>query len=173
MNLSHAIKFCALAAAFCCFAGSGAYEAQAGHGNGKHHGGKDKHRGYERRYVPPPPPYVQHNGKPKPHSQIQWQEPPRQSYFHKHGRTRLGLPPNQYPPPGECRVWYPGKHQPALFGCGMVPPPGAWVLHRPRRNPGQVRVRVYDPQRPNAMLSIGEFDFRSGVFLRELDADND
>lgn len=173
MNLSRVIHLCALTAACCCVAGFGADLAQAGHGKDKHHSGKPEHYDKGHWQQPPPPPRVQHGGKPKTQGQIYWQQPPRQSYFHKHGHTRLGLSPNQYPPPGECRVWFPGKHQPALFNCGMVPPPGAWVLHRPRRNPGQVRVRVYDPQRPNAMLSIGEFDLRSGVFLRELDADRD
>ena len=29
------------------------------------------------------------------------------TYFHEHGYTRLNIPRGHYPPPGECRIWYP------------------------------------------------------------------
>lgn len=51
---------------------------------------------------------------------------------------RLGVPPGHYPPPGECRVWYPGRppgQQPPPSRCdrlvGRVPL-GAFVLYNGR-----------------------------------------
>ena len=90
------------------------------------------------------------------------------SYFHKHGYTRLNIPPGHYPPPGGCRLWFPDRppgHQPPPGKCSPVPP-GAWVIRHPQDLPGHVHVVVYEPQRPNAVLAIGEFETASGVFVR-------
>jgi hypothetical protein len=92
----------------------------------------------------------------------------RSSYFHEHGYTRLRIPPGHYPPPGECRLWYPDRppgHQPPPGRCHPVPP-GAWVIRHPQDHPGHVHVTVYEPQRPSTVLVVGEFDIASGGFIR-------
>lgn len=90
------------------------------------------------------------------------------TYFHRHGYTRLNIPAGHYPPPGECRIWYPDRpagQQPPPTGCSQVPP-GAWVIRHPQDNPDHVHVTVFDPQRPGAVLVVGEFNIGSGVFVR-------
>lgn len=45
----------------------------------------------------------------------------RRSYFHDHGYARLDIPKGHYPPPGECRIWFPDRpagHQPPPGSCG-------------------------------------------------------
>lgn len=90
------------------------------------------------------------------------------SYFHEHGYTHLDIPPGHYPPPGECRIWYPERpagHQPPPGKCSPVPP-GAWVIRHPQDHPGHVHVTVYEPRRPGTILVIGEFEIASGAFVR-------
>ena len=92
----------------------------------------------------------------------------RGSYFHEHGYARLHIPPGHYPPPGECRIWYPDRppgHQPPPGNCGRVPP-GAWVIRHPHDHPDHVHVTVYEPQRPGVVLVVGEFAIASGAFVR-------
>lgn len=92
----------------------------------------------------------------------------RGSYFHEHGYTRLRIPPGHYPPPGGCRIWYPDRppgQQPPPGRCSPVPP-GAWVLRHPSDVPGRVHVEVYEPQRPNTIRVVGEFEIATGVFVR-------
>ena len=96
------------------------------------------------------------------------QDEGRGSYFHEHGYTRLHIPPGHYPPPGECRLWYPDRppgHQPPPGKCSPVPH-GAWVIRQPHDHPGHVHVIVYEPQRPSTVLVVGEFEIASGVFVR-------
>lgn len=90
------------------------------------------------------------------------------SYFHKHGYTRLHIPPGHYPPPGECRIWYPDRppgHQPPPGNCRRVPH-GAWVIHHPHHHKDHVHVKVYDRHRPGTVLVVGEFEIGSGNFIR-------
>jgi len=58
------------------------------------------------------------------------------AYFHEHGYTNLRIPEGHLPPPGECRVWYPGRppgQQPPPVKCASAQvPPGAWLMRRPR-----------------------------------------
>lgn len=94
------------------------------------------------------------------------------SYFQDHGYSRLDIPKGHYPPPGECRIWYP--EQPA----GQQPPPGkcdklrahvpsgAWLIQHPRDKPDVVHVNAYDEQRPGFIKAVGEFNIGSGVFIR-------
>jgi hypothetical protein len=91
------------------------------------------------------------------------------SYFHRHGYTRLNIPKGHYPPPGECRVWFPDRpagHQPPPSGCNARVPRGAWLIRHPHDNPEHVHVVVYDDRRPSTVLAIGEFRIGSGVFVR-------
>jgi hypothetical protein len=44
---------------------------------------------------------------------------------------QLGIPPGHLPPPGACRVWYPGRppgHQPRPGPCNVPVPPGAVLV---------------------------------------------
>ena len=59
----------------------------------------------------------------------------------------VDIPPGHMPPPGHCRVWYPGEppgHQPPAGKCSALEPSapdGAWVLYRPDGQKRVVRVR--------------------------------
>ena len=48
------------------------------------------------------------------------------SYFQKQGYSRLNIPQGHYPPPGECRIWFPdrppGHQPPPSKNCSKVPP---------------------------------------------------
>ena|SRR5688572_11715655 len=91
------------------------------------------------------------------------------SYFHRNGYTRLNIPKGHYPPPGECRVWYPGRppgQQPPPGGCNARVPQGAWLIRHPHDNPEHVHVVAYDERRPGSILAIGEFRIGTGVFVR-------
>ena len=94
------------------------------------------------------------------------------SYFERHGHTRLKIPKGHYPPPGECRVWYPNRppgHQPPPVSCARARaevPRGAWVISHPGDDPEHVHVAVYDERRPGSILVVGQFKIASGVFVR-------
>lgn len=91
------------------------------------------------------------------------------SYFHQHGYSRLDIPKGHYPPPGMCRVWYPGRppgQQPPPAACGVPVPPGAWLIRHPMGAANHVHVSAYDPHRPGVVQAIGEFDIGSGMFVR-------
>jgi len=50
--------------------------------------------------------------------------------------TGLKIPPGHLPPPGMCKIWYPGRppgHQPPPTSCESAfknVPSGAWVIRR-------------------------------------------
>jgi hypothetical protein len=94
-------------------------------------------------------------------------------YFLQHGYANLGIPEGHLPPPGECRVWYPGRpagHQPPPGKCERLSlrvPVGAWLIYRPKDDPKHVRISVYDVRRPSIVVIIGIFDAFTGVFVRE------
>ncbi len=81
----------------------------------------------------------------------------------------LGIPPGHLPPPGECRIWYPGTppgQQPPPGPCGVRVPAGVWFLSRPAdRN--HVRVSVYDGERPGVVIGIALYEAATGRFVRE------
>ena len=97
---------------------------------------------------------------------------PGRSWFHDHGYANLGIPDGHMPPPGECRIWFPGRpagQQPPPGKCGALSrqvPAGAWLMRRPDGQPQQVDVTVYDQRRPGVALSVGIFDARTGSFIR-------
>lgn len=79
-------------------------------------------------------------------------------------RQLAGVPRGHYPPPGECRIWYPNRppgHQPPPTSChnlvGIRLEPGAFILHgdraydaaydwraEERRHPGSVARDILD-----------------------------
>jgi surface antigen len=78
-----------------------------------------------------------------------------------HGHGHHGMPPGHMPPPGECRIWYPGRppgHQPAPGPCRVLRhrvPPGAILLGdthgappRPRPLPPPVEITEPTPPPP-------------------------
>ena len=89
---------------------------------------------------------------------------------HDH-RGPLGVPPGHLPPPGECRLWFPGKppgHQPPPGRCGRIEaeaPAGAWVLYRPAKDRKVVHARVIDSRRPGVVVVVRMYDAQRGTYL--------
>lgn len=94
------------------------------------------------------------------------------SYFQERGYSNLRIPEGHLPPPGECRVWYPGKppgQQPPPGKCDRVShriPAGAWLMRRPMEDHKHVNVHVYDERSPGIVATIGVFAANSGIFVR-------
>jgi hypothetical protein len=93
------------------------------------------------------------------------------SYFKKHGHEKLHIPPGHYPPPGACRIWFPGRppgHQPPPMKCDRARadvPPGAWIIRRPDGDRDHVHVAVYDERKRGTVLVVGQFRIATGVFV--------
>jgi len=88
--------------------------------------------------------------------------------------ARLDVPPGKLPPPGLCRVWFPGRppgHQPKPAPCADVEvgaPAGTWVLYRPSQDKQVVHVRYVDERRAGVIVWIRVFDVKSGAFVRDV-----
>jgi hypothetical protein len=86
----------------------------------------------------------------------------------------LGVPPGRLPPPGFCRVWFPGRppgHQPKAGPCADVEvgaPAGSWVLYRPSQDKKVVHVRYVHERRAGVVVWIRVFDVKSGAFVRDV-----
>jgi hypothetical protein len=106
------------------------------------------------------------------HLAVEIRDVGRDSYFHRRGYTRLQIPKGHYPPPGECRIWYPDRpagHQPPPGNCRSLRvqvPPGAWLIRHPDDDPEHVHISVYDDRRPGVVSVIGQFKIGTGVFVR-------
>lgn len=87
-----------------------------------------------------------------------------------HGK--LGIPPGHLPPPGQCRIWYPGYppgRQPPPGDCDRLRrqvPAGAWLIERPTYDRKHVRVNVYDPRRAGNRIEIRIYNASTGVYVR-------
>jgi hypothetical protein len=94
------------------------------------------------------------------------------SYFQRHGYDRLDIPKGHYPPPGECRVWFPGRptgQQPPPGNCNQLRrtvSAGAWLIQHPEDELNHVQVVVYDERWPGSISVVGEFEIGSGNFVR-------
>jgi hypothetical protein len=90
------------------------------------------------------------------------------------GAETLAVPPGQLPPPGECRLWFPGRppgRQPRPRPCPDVEasaPAGAWILYRPSQDRSVVHVRYVDDRRAGVVVWIRIFDASSGAFVRDM-----
>jgi hypothetical protein len=64
--------------------------------------------------------------------------------------SALGIPRGHLPPPGQCKIWYPGKppgHQPAPQSCVSAlknAPPGTWVI---THEGGKYKVNIFNRTR--------------------------
>ena len=87
--------------------------------------------------------------------------------------TALGIPPGHLPPPGECRVWIPGRppgrqaRPRSCDGIMAVAPGGSWVLYRPGRSRKEVGVRHIHSDRVGVVVQVRIFQADTGEFLRE------
>jgi hypothetical protein len=83
----------------------------------------------------------------------------------------LGVPRGHLPPPGKCRVWFPGQppgHQPRPVSCDKAmayAPAGSWVLYRPRKGK-EVHARVIDSRRSGVVVSVRVYAAAEGIYLR-------
>ena len=91
----------------------------------------------------------------------------------KKHRGPLGIPPGHLPPPGQCRIWYPGTppgHQPKAGDCTKLEQQvkaGAWLVRRTPGNKKQVQVMVYDEVKPSVVISIRYYAASNGEFQWE------
>ena len=75
--------------------------------------------------------------------------------------SMLGIPNGHMPPPGSCRIWYPGRpagQQAAPFQCGVgryYVPVGTYLLRRLDGN--MVQVDEYDKKRKDRVVRTGTF----------------
>ena len=87
----------------------------------------------------------------------------------------LGIPPEQLPQPGECRLWLPGRPvsaQSASGSCSKIEPValgGSWVLERPTEKPEEVYVRVIDPRRVGVVVAIRRYRAATGEYLGKME----
>ena len=86
--------------------------------------------------------------------------------------AHLGIPPGHLPPPGQCRIWIPGRppgHQPPPGPCRALRaevPVGAWLVHRSSHDHKHVKVSVYDLERPRVVVTVRVYEADSGRFVR-------
>lgn len=92
-----------------------------------------------------------------------------ESYFLRQGYSRLDIPQGHYPPPGECRIWFPdrpaGHQPPPRKNCSQVPS-GAWVIYHPADDPNHVQVTAYEVETPGEIIAVGEYSIDTGLFVR-------
>lgn len=71
---------------------------------------------------------------------------------------RIHVPPGHYPPPGYCRLWYPGRppgHQPRPFVCGPVAvPAGAFILYNGAAWDADYNWRAQARRRPGSVPPV-------------------
>ncbi|MEE9613638.1 MAG: hypothetical protein V3W31_01630 [Thermodesulfobacteriota bacterium] len=91
-------------------------------------------------------------------------------------RGPLNIPPGHLPPPGKCRIWYPGQppgQQPPPGPCRSLArqvPKGAWLISKPSgkgKNSKNVDVSVYDSNRAGLVLVIRTYRASTGIFISE------
>lgn len=108
-------------------------------------------------------PHHPHEGR-EVHAQRPHKEKPK--------HARLAVPAAYMPPPGLCRIWYPGRahgKQPKPRPCHVVMghvPVGAWLISRGGTHHHEVYVTQPDRHQPSLMIDIGVYDALSGSYIR-------
>lgn len=75
-------------------------------------------------------------------------------------RALRGVPKGHYPPPGECRIWYPGRppgHQPPPARCGSLVgrvPVGAFLLYNDKAYDTEYDWRRQESRRPGTVPGV-------------------
>jgi hypothetical protein len=111
------------------------------------------------------------SARPRPVPVVQGDHRVESSRRHEERGKSLGIPPGHLPPPGMCRVWFPGRppgHQPRATSCNEAmahAPAGSWVLYRPTRGK-EVHARVIDSRRAGVVLSVRVYEAAEGRYLR-------
>ena len=87
--------------------------------------------------------------------------------------AHIGIPPGHLPPPGQCRVWIPGRppgQQRSPGNCSLLEnevPPGAWLVYRPSDDRKHIEVSVYDVERPQLIVAVGVYEVSSGRLVAD------
>lgn len=75
----------------------------------------------------------------------------------------LKIPPGHLPPPGSCKIWYPGKppgHQPPPTSCEAAfrdVVAGAWVLYRDAGNTEILEVKEKQGHGPHVEIIVKHY----------------
>jgi hypothetical protein len=94
----------------------------------------------------------------------------------KQGRSpaaTLGVPPGHLPPPGQCRVWVPGKppgHQAKARTCDGIErsaAAGTWILYRPGKDKKVVHVKEVDSRRAGVIVRLRIYDVQTGSLIAQ------
>jgi hypothetical protein len=88
--------------------------------------------------------------------------------------SRLDIPYGHYPPPGECRLWYPDRppgQQPPPGDCRSLrsAPRGAWLIRRPHDAAGDLYVSVRSDPARDIFDVVGIFEAATGQLIREIE----
>jgi hypothetical protein len=90
--------------------------------------------------------------------------PPREPAPHSYPSYRsLNIPPGHLPPPGQCRIWLPGKppgHQPPPASCESAlrdAAPGSWVLYRPSNDSKILEVKEKKAKHPKIEVVVNRY----------------
>lgn len=74
------------------------------------------------------------------------------------GPRTVHIPPGHYPPPGHCRLWYPGRppgHQPPPVPCDwLVVGPGAFILYNDAAWDADYDWHVHERRHPGSVPRI-------------------
>ena len=71
--------------------------------------------------------------------------------------SALGVPKGHLPPPGECKIWYPGRppgQQPPPQSCASAllnAPLGAWVI---THTSGKYKVNIFNRNKKNVIDEV-------------------
>jgi len=85
----------------------------------------------------------------------------------------LDIPPGHLPPPGQCRIWVPGKapgHQAKARTCSDIErsaPAGSWIVERPGKDNKVVHVREVDGRRAGVVVRLRVYEVRDGRLVRK------
>jgi hypothetical protein len=90
-----------------------------------------------------------------------------------HNTAHLKIPPGHLPPPGQCRIWIPGRppgHQPRAGRCASLKrevPAGAWLVYRASKDKRDVKIWVYDSVHRDEVVAVWRYDTAAEHFVLE------